>query len=160
MIINNTKADHIHPSWRLTFIAFKALGDKFLPQVSLTFFFCLPGLIKTMFTQYVVEEPAVTTSVVNTAAMTSVHNANKEQWLQSQTTSRPAVTFNGMETDLWSSMKRKFAFFIELHLIQTHCVLCLKISMVLSCALHCNLLFLKKYIYIYFNKLYFFYDVV
>uniref|UniRef100_A0A674NGU7 Ig-like domain-containing protein n=2 Tax=Takifugu rubripes TaxID=31033 RepID=A0A674NGU7_TAKRU len=58
------------------------------------------GLIKTMFTQYVVEQPTSVTSVINTAAMTSAHDANKEQTLQPQPTTRAAVTFNTKETDL------------------------------------------------------------
>lgn len=51
-----------------------------------------------MFTQYVVEEPAAVTSVINTAAMVSVENA-KDQTVQPEK-SRTAVTFNTKETDL------------------------------------------------------------
>lgn len=53
-----------------------------------------------MFTQYVVEEPAVATSVINTAALNLADNANKEQNLQPQSTTRNAVKFSTKETDL------------------------------------------------------------
>lgn len=52
-----------------------------------------------MFTQYVVEEPPVPTSVINTAAMVSAGNAIQEQPVQT-ITSQTAVAFNTKETDL------------------------------------------------------------
>lgn len=53
-----------------------------------------------MFTQYVVEDPAVVTSVINTAALNVADNANKEQTLQPQPMTRTGVTFSTKETDL------------------------------------------------------------
>ncbi|XP_051257547.1 cytotoxic and regulatory T-cell molecule isoform X2 [Dicentrarchus labrax] len=48
------------------------------------------GIFNTAFTQYVVEEPPVITSVVNTAAMAATESANEEQTSQRQT---PETTF-------------------------------------------------------------------
>lgn len=53
-----------------------------------------------MFTQYMVEEPAVVTSVINTGALNLADNANKEQTLQPQPTTRNGVMFSTKETDL------------------------------------------------------------
>lgn len=53
-----------------------------------------------MFTQYVLEEPAVVTSVVNTAALNLADDANEEHNLPPQPTTRTGVTFNTLETDL------------------------------------------------------------
>lgn len=53
-----------------------------------------------MFTQYVVEEPAVVTSVINTAALNIADNANKEQTLQPEPKTQTGVKFSPKETDL------------------------------------------------------------
>lgn len=53
-----------------------------------------------MFTQYVVEDPAVVTSVKNTAALNLADDANEEPTVQPQPPSRTGVTFSTKETDL------------------------------------------------------------
>lgn len=53
-----------------------------------------------MFTQYVVEDPAVVTSIKNTAALNLADNANEERTVPPQPTTRTGVTFSTKETDL------------------------------------------------------------
>ncbi|XP_047462248.1 cytotoxic and regulatory T-cell molecule isoform X2 [Mugil cephalus] len=58
------------------------------------------GVFNTAFTQYVVEEPTVITSVVNTAAMTAANNVKKEQTPQPQMAAQTSVKCDMKETSL------------------------------------------------------------
>lgn len=66
-----------------------------------TFLFTsLTGLFNIAFTQYVVEEPPVVTSVINTAAMEAADAVDKEQTPQPQTTRQTAAKYGTKETEL------------------------------------------------------------
>ncbi|XP_035521793.1 cytotoxic and regulatory T-cell molecule isoform X2 [Morone saxatilis] len=58
------------------------------------------GIFNTAFTQYVVEEPPVITSVVNTAAMAATESANEEQTSQHQTPGKTFAKCDIKETEL------------------------------------------------------------
>lgn len=62
--------------------------------------FSLTGFWNTAFAHYVVEEPSVTTSVINTAAITVPDSADKEQTSQPQTTEHTASICYAKETEL------------------------------------------------------------
>uniref|UniRef100_UPI0037E797B7 cytotoxic and regulatory T-cell molecule isoform X2 n=1 Tax=Semicossyphus pulcher TaxID=241346 RepID=UPI0037E797B7 len=58
------------------------------------------GLFNTAFTQYVVEEPTVITSVINTTAMATTESLNKEQTSQRQTLGQTSAKCDIKETEL------------------------------------------------------------
>ncbi|XP_020501723.1 cytotoxic and regulatory T-cell molecule isoform X2 [Labrus bergylta] len=58
------------------------------------------GLFNTAFTPYVIEEPTVITSVINTAAMTALECENKEHTSQSQTLGQTSDKCKIKETEL------------------------------------------------------------
>ncbi|XP_044078620.1 cytotoxic and regulatory T-cell molecule isoform X2 [Siniperca chuatsi] len=58
------------------------------------------GLVNTAFTQYVVEEPTVITSVINTAAMAAAESVNKEQTSQPQAPGLTSAKCDIKETEL------------------------------------------------------------
>lgn len=61
---------------------------------------CLAGLFNTAFTQYVVEEPTVITSVTNPAAMTSTEDTATEQPTQAQLPAQNTASSRVKETEL------------------------------------------------------------
>lgn len=60
----------------------------------------LTGLTNTAFTQYVVEEPPVITSVINTAAVVPTEKVNKKQTSQPQALGQTSAKCHIKETEL------------------------------------------------------------